>query len=262
MVHPFRLVRYVLRRPSAFVFAPVLVFSSLVSPLRAQTIVVPGAQSAVEGNSNNGYPFNPGPFGVSSQRYQQVYGSSAFGSLTGPTLLTAIAFRVDGSGGAFAPVIAPNFQINFSTTLFGPDALSSTFASNVGANDTVVFAGPLTISAAPAGFPRPFNFVITLTTPFLYDPSAGNLLLDVRNFNGAFATTQFDSQSTIGDAISRVYTVDNGVLFPSGRADSDGLVTRFSFAPAAAVPEPSTYGIMASAFLLGMVVLRRRASRG
>src|SRR6266849_6876961 len=60
-------------------------------------VIVPSAQTSVEGNSNNGFPFNIAAFGLSSQRYQQVYGSSEFSGLF---LITDIEFRPDATSGA------------------------------------------------------------------------------------------------------------------------------------------------------------------
>ena len=206
---------------------------------RAVFIVSPGAQATTEGNANNGFPFNIAAFGLNSQRYQQVYLASEFAGVSGPQFVTQIAFRPDaGSGGAFSATL-PNIQINLSTTPRGPDGLSTTFADNVGANDTVVSSGPLTLSSAfagPAAGPKAFDIVINLLTPFIYNPAAGNLLLDVRNFGGG-RTTQIDAQNTSADPTSRAFTImANGVNNPTGLVDSFGLVTRFDLTP---VPEPS-----------------------
>jgi hypothetical protein len=199
-------------------------------------IVSPGTATSVEGNSANSYPFSIGSFGM---RYQQVYGASDFSALSGPGLITQILFRPDATFGAAFTSIAPNVQIDLSTTSAAPDGLSTTFADNVGANDTVVFAGALTLSSAfvgPAGGPKDFDITISLLTPFLYDPAAGNLLLDVRNFAGA-TTTFFDAEFASGTS-SRVSNLLEGVGAATGNADSNALVTEFHFSP---VPEPSSW---------------------
>jgi PEP-CTERM motif len=90
----------------------------------------------------------------------------------------------------------------------------------------------------PAGGPMDFDVVITLTTPFFYNPAAGNLLRDVRNFGGG-TTTVLDAESTTGDSIGRVHTTSSspgGVNSPNaGHGDSAGLVTQFTYT----VPEPA-----------------------
>jgi hypothetical protein len=216
---------------------------------RAAFVVVPGGQTSSEGNFNNGFPFNIALFGLSTQRYQQVYNASDFTAAFGgkPELITQIAFRpaADGSGGAFSSTL-PNIQIDLSTTSVAADGLSTTYANNVGADDTVVHSGSLSLSSSftdAGNGTKAFDIVITLTTPFLYDPSKGNLLLDVRNFGGG-STTQFDAEILTGDAVSRVFNTN--VAGSDGTADSGGLVTQFGFGPAAAsaAPEPASLTLL------------------
>jgi hypothetical protein len=113
-------------------------------------------------------------------------------------LITQIAFRPDAFLGRAFSGILPDIQINLSTITLGADGLSLVFANNLGLNDTIVFArGPLSLSSnfsGPVGGPMDFDVVITLTTPFFYDPAAGNLLMDVRNFGGG-TTTVLDAES-------------------------------------------------------------------
>ncbi|WP_145367601.1 hypothetical protein [Maioricimonas rarisocia] len=211
---------------------------SLTTGLQASDqIVVPNGLENVEGNGNNGFPFNIAGFGVASQRYQQVYGAPDFAALPGPVLITELVFRPDGGLGRRFNQTLTDIQINLSTTSVEPDNLSSTFADNVGADDTIVFDGALSLSSAdtgPAQGPRDFDIVIVLETPFLYNPAAGNLLLDVRNYNGGF-TTQFDAHNADADAISRASTNQIGdVNSPIATfSNTAGLVTQFTYVPAA-----------------------------
>jgi hypothetical protein len=113
--------------------AVVLAIASVAGNARGDSVVVPNGLANVDGNSNNTFPFHNGG---SSMRYQQVFDGAAFGS--SPITITGIAFRPDlGAGDAFTSTIS-NIQINLSTTSRSPDNLSTTFANNVGADDTVV----------------------------------------------------------------------------------------------------------------------------
>lgn len=247
-------------RNSLVTCGAVLAVLSLTSGLaHAQSVVVPNNKAAVEGNTDNAWPFNISHFGLSSQRYQQVYDKSQFAALSGPETITAILFRPDYAFGSAFSSTLPSIQIDLSTTSKTPDGLGTTFASNVGADDTVVFNGPLSLSSAftgPAGGPKDFDIVINLMTPFLYDPTMGNLLLDVHNFSGGF-TAQFDADSTVGDSVSRVYTYASGVGAANADfADSIGLVTKFQFA--SPVPEPGSLALLATGGLPLLGLLRRR----
>jgi hypothetical protein len=124
-------------------------------------------------------------------------------------------------------VTLPAVQINLSTTPKAPDGLSTTFASNVGNNDTVVFSGALSLSSAASGSPAAFDVLIPFTTAFFYNPAAGNLLLDVRNSGGG-TSSQFDAVSATGDSVSRAY---NPVNSSTGSTETFGLVTEFVFQP-------------------------------
>ena len=229
--------------------------------MHAGTIIVPIAEDGTEGNANNTLPFDIAGFALSSERYQQIYAPLAFPA--GPILITGIDFRPDaGLGSAFSATL-PSIQIDLSTTSATVDALSTTFANNVGADDTVVFAmGPLSLSSAdigPAGGPKDFDIHIVFTTPFLYNRANGSLLLDVRNFGGG-TTGIFDAEGSLTqDAISRVFTSGNQtVSSTTGTADSLGLVTQFDFV--SATPEPAT-GILAVVGLLAVAALKSRIDR-
>lgn len=237
----------------------------LGSDVQATTVITPNGQASVEGNSDNAFPFDIGqdvgeaPSGT--QRYQQVYSASDFAALTaGGEYITQIAFRPDGiAGGAFSTTLS-SIRIDLSTVSAGPDALSTTFADNVGANDTIVYGGAtgaaLSLSSSftgPVGGPKDFDIIINLTTPFLYNPAAGNLLLDIRNFGGG-TTTFFDAEDILGDSVSRVVTMGSGIgSATADLADSLGLVTQFT----TVVPEPGTMALAALGGAL-LLLFRRR----
>ena len=218
----------------------------LGTPASAQTpvtVVVPNAQATADGNGSNGFPFNPRATGTTTIRYQQVYLASEFPA--GEYMISAVAFRGEPST-PFSGTTG-TLQIDLSTTSAAPDALSTTFADNLGTDTATVFSGNWALSTANNG---QFDMVLTFTTPFRYDTSQGNLLLDVRNSGGGTIDVlnnffvAFDAQSTSGDGTSRVYSGSfNGVGLPTGVVDpgSTGLVTRFTatFVPSA-VPGPPT----------------------
>jgi hypothetical protein len=222
------------------------------------TIVVPASNTATEGNENSGFPFNLGPLGFSSMRYQQLYAASEFSSLMpGGEFITQITFRPDAIYGAPFASNLKDIQINLSTTRAFTTTLSATFAANVGPNDTIVVPrGPLSLSSTdsgPAAGPKVFDIVINLAVPFFYNPAAGDLLLDVRNFSNQQPTAFFDSHNSPDSQTVRVFATD--VTSATGTFDDftrTGLVTRFT-----TVPEANTTTLLLL-FLCGFSTRRTR----
>jgi hypothetical protein len=218
--------------------ATVLLWTAFVGAGTAATsVVVPNTLQNAEGNDSNF-----GPFFSNSVRYQQVFAASQFSSFTGPMKITQIAFRPDGAV-TDASLIArfDSVRIDLSTTKSTPSTLSTQFANNVGGDDKTVFDSFVFMNApvtGASGGPKDFTFKLAVD-PFIYDPSQGDLLLDVRAFeSGGGISAAFDAQSNSPftahvDAASSAAT--------SGGFFASGLVTEFQFAP---VPEPSSLTLM------------------
>ncbi len=177
-------------RGTGFVFLlAAFVGLCVTTELRAQVIVVPNTLATNDGNSSNTTPDGPG-----SVREMQIYDASQFGALSGPSFLTQFAYRPDTIPGPSGPRTA-TLRIFASTTSRSTTGLSPTFADNVGVDKVLVFDGTLTWTTANLPGPgntRQFDVVFPLTTPFLYDPAAGNLLLDIQ-FTVDGSSIRFDS---------------------------------------------------------------------
>jgi len=181
---------------------------------------------------------------VTSMRYQQIYGASAFSAIdSGGEYITHISFALDESVTRPTYVWSiPNIQISLSTTPSAVDSLSPVFANNVGVNDTTVY-GPGQLGFFTLGG----RVEISLNNPFLYNPASGNLLLDVRVFDGTGPFDMFfptlNAQNSSTDQVARIYATSVGASSAEVR-DSLGLFTVFE---TRAVPEPSSLVL----FLLG-----------
>ena len=138
----------------------------------------PTTIGTVEGNPRgNTFPFG-GTGGVTfpGTTYQQVYLASLFGS--GQVRLTAIEFFAAPSNGT-REVVPANYTLSLSTTARAVDALDTVnLASNVGANQQVVFSAALGPGAIVDSRLR-----LTFSNPYTFAPASGNLLLQVGRSN-------------------------------------------------------------------------------
>lgn len=240
------------------------VFAS--GPAAAGVVIVPGSGS---GNAQAPTPFNY--YGSSGSRVQQIYESSYFPS----------AELIDGFSFRAYPGAAPNFfignhvnisnvNIQLSTTSAGANETgalpSANFADNVGSNVKTVYSGALSLSTAATGVgAQPFDYTVNFSTPFLYDPRLGNLLLDVTIPTGAtvsgpgFGFLTFDTVNSLNDGIYSVVDINSGSS-ATGALSTAGAITEFS-TMSTAVPEPSTWALLISGFgLLAFAKLKRRES--
>lgn len=203
-------------------------------------VVVPGTKENAAGIGNTR------PFSFAPARYQQLNFAAEFDEITGPSLITEVAFRAGPTADPFTHTVA-DLQVNLSTAAVSP--LSSAYETNVGSDDTLVYEGALAMNVvSPKGGLRPFEVVIPLTTPFLYDPSAGDLLLDLRLHDNPNPTeAKFIDSLTIAGALARVYCSSGCSVDDSGGLIDGGfLITRFTFAPE---PDSALAGLVAIAVL-------------
>jgi hypothetical protein len=199
-------------------------------------VVVPNGLTIRQGDTGNLFPL----FSAKPIRYQQVYDRKQFVRFaSGGELIESIAFRAHAPGIPFSGFV-PQLQVNLSTTSKTPDDLSSTFAHNVGADDTQVFSGSLTVSVNNSSSPtavNSFDIVIKFGTPFLYNPARGNLLVEIRNLQGGTEIPpldqEIDATNAGGDAVSRAYNYGDANAAAAGQSgataenDTLGLVTEF-----------------------------------
>jgi len=82
---------------------------------------------------------------------------------------------------SFGPFAVANITVIMSTTDAEPGELSNIFEDNTGPDAQTVFSGDLNIGFIPVcnTNPCPFNIPVIFQTPFDYNPSNGNLLLDM-----------------------------------------------------------------------------------
>jgi hypothetical protein len=219
--------------------------------------VVPGGFEAVEAPSSNSFPFTAG-----INRYQQVYLASSFDDPTLPILIDSIAFRLDGSTGSTLNVSILDLEVRLSTTSITPETMSTTFASNIGGNETLVHDGPRTLTSSNTTLgngTKAFDIIIPLSSSFLYNPNNGNLLLDITKENTSGSVPlDSDQVSTKSAAVMlRVMTssgIGDTVGFEDSAGQHRGLVTQFT---GTAIPEPRSVVLLSGCLVFSGVALRR-----
>lgn len=191
-------------------FASILTASVLAATASAQfNITIPNGYAAVEGSSSNAFPWGRGSAGI---LMQSVYDSSHFTlqGITYPILITGLKWRPNTG----VALVATNFptpcSIRCSTSPVDWSTVTTTFANQRGADETLCFQGPVTFPAQPAVTgPTPFGISVPLTTPFLYDPNAGDLNIETDlpiQVGYVGGTPQLDVHAVAGQAnASRVY---------------------------------------------------------
>ena len=197
--------------------------------------------------------------------FKQIYASNFF---AGAELINGFSFRAyPGASPSYFfgnSVDISDVVIRLSTTAAGADESgslpSATFADNLESDATTVFSGALDLLDAATGTgPQPFDYTVSFSQPFLYNPADGDLLLDVMIPSGAtvsgagFGFLTFDTVNTIDDGVYSVVNISDGGA-TSGTLSTAGAITAFSVS--AAVPEASTWLMLVAGFgVLGAAAL-------
>ncbi|THD65046.1 PEPxxWA-CTERM sorting domain-containing protein [Phenylobacterium sp.] len=251
----------------------ILAAATLAAPAFADTVVVaPGGAGDAQGPAPLRY------YGSGGGQVEQIYASSFF---AGPTEITGISFRAyPGSAPGFFTgnsVTVSDLDVQLSSTAVSANEASglqpsTTFAANLGANATTVFSGAATLTTAATGTgPQPFDYTLTFTTPFAYNPASGNLLLDflipsTATVSGSgFGFLTFDNANDNNDGVRSIVNISDGAS-ATGALDTSAAITEFhttGFANVGGgVPEPASWALMILGFgLTGGALRARQASR-
>jgi len=172
-------------------------------------------------------PFQPWQWQPPAMRYQQVYDASAFAGLE-PTnrYITQLEFPpYNPSDYPFG--YSTNLKVYLSTTAKTSTTLSTNFAANVGPDEllTVVTNHLLPVNDMN-------RLVLTLPKPFVYNPTNGNLLLEVRTESTTYnlGNAAMAAHNSATDAVSCVFET-SVTATQATAAFTIGLKTFFHFNP-------------------------------
>ena len=216
-----------------------------LAPGETINVVSPLSTTNVEGDADQTPSLIP-------LRIQHLILASDFANLPAShRRIVAFNFRADITQDQSLDWTKGDERVWMSTTSL--NELTTNFDNNHGADRTLVHDGPLSfplLATGPVGGPRDFAAGPRLDTPFFYDPSQGNLLVD--------RVTYVVSQPSAEATIDTQFTEFNRILIsedpnsPTGDLLTEVAVLRFEF-----VPEPSTF-VLAGVALMSLAAWRRK----
>ena len=215
------------------------------------TVVVPDGTANASGDTSNAFPWGTTAAGWPGLRLMAVYGAVNFTNqnINQPILITGLKWRPDNNAPAYGGGQFNTGVVEMSTSATGWAGITTNYVTNHGPDRTVVYDAALNgpVVHAPtlgtaAWTPQSWCIDITLATPFLYDPSLGDLVVDVDYPASSFSGTgvgQMDVQSLNSNA-SRIYastsypaangtTLDHGPVIEVTYAAPQGYATKTNY---------------------------------
>jgi hypothetical protein len=180
---------------------------------------------------------------VADTRILAIYNSSLFQG-TGGIDIQDISFYSEG--GISGITGETPIQIYLGTTPIPAASLSPTYSNNVSGGETLVYAGTLLPTAGDAV--EGFTITVSLLVPFLYQPSDGNLLLDIQNTGGA-AMFPYPVAFSNGS-----YAVEG--VSPTGSVAGVAPVIQLT-----STPEPKSFVLLLTVVVAVLVLIQRKLRR-
>lgn len=151
---------------------------------RAQvTLVIPPGTGTVAGNSANLFPWGWSAANFAGLRHQNIYDANNFilQGVTTPIVITRLRWRPDENAPAVTGGTFQQAVVQLSTAPMDYRQQTLNFVTNHGADKLTAYSGPVVHTPTPgaaAWTPQSWCIDIQLTTPFYYDPAAGDLVVD------------------------------------------------------------------------------------
>jgi len=226
---------------------PLTLLTSLASAQLA--VVIPNGTATAAGNSSNAFPWGTAATSWPGLRLMCIYDAANFTlqGISGPILVNRLRWRPNDGMAAFTGGTFTQADVRLSTAPMDYTSLTTNFTTNHGPDLTTVYSGSVVHQAGSGGaigsVPA-WTVDIQLTTPFLYDPNQGDLVIDCdypggANFVGG-SLPSMDVQTT-GSLSGRVWASS---LYPNanGSALNHGVVVEVGYAPPAGFAQSVPFG--------------------
>ena len=183
---------------------------------------------------------------VSGDEFQQVYSYALFSSTN---TIYSLAFSSSAHGGGTdSTTLSGSASITLSTTAsLSPGSPGTWTLSNEGADKLVVYSGAFTTAVRHNST---FDIAFEFSTPFVYNPSAGNLLVDFAWLSTPSTDGNLGLSASYGSAL--VGSNSRTSQYGNFGASNTGVATQFNI-----TPEPQSW-FLAGTMLLGCSWLQRR----
>jgi|GEM_PF-3309491 len=168
--------------------------------------------------------------------FQEIIRSSSLSpAWPTPVLITGIAFRLPGGVSSMNTLVS-RIEIRLSTTSVAPEQITTSWFSNRGSDaKTVFFHDNVLLTAAGGQAVNPFEIQIHFDQPFIYDPSTGNLAMELRTTDPGFGSRTIDAYGFGSlNSATPIGAITESFNGPVGY----GLISEFSWT---VVPEPQTW---------------------
>lgn len=213
----------------------------LCSVAFGSTFVAPNGNANLSGNASGTFSTTP-----VSLELQELIGGGQMP--LNPVQITGISFRAAPGAGAVNVKIG-SLSVSLSTSPSVPNGtganlMSSTFATNVGTDKTLVYSGT-NVTWSDAGCskpgPCPFDINIVFTTPFHYT-GFGSLLIDM-SLTNISGTGAFDDASAPGPPGGSIAQVSGALGSATGTFSYQGNIVQLTYT-ALTTNNPSITGVV------------------
>ncbi len=206
------------------------------------SVVLPNVYSHAEAPSSTGYPWARG---AGATRVLYVHDSQLLlqHQIDHAIAIRRLRWRANGAagngGGQYTQV-----TVALSTAAVDHLAVTPIFAQNHGADLTTVHQGPVVVQPATGTSPNNFYVEVVLNPPFVYDPTMGDLAIDLATDGSGWSGAPGANLDSAGSAGlgARVYHLSDPHATVGTTQIGSSPILEIAYDPVPGVATVSTFG--------------------